>query len=367
MPDRVLTLRELNRATLQRQMLLERVDVSVPEAIERLVALQAQVARPPYIGLWTRLNRFKREDLTKLIEDHTVIKATFLRATLHLLTAADYLRFRATIQPVLEGASASIVESRGVAFDREAVLEATRSFITEKPRTFAAISDMLSERWPETDIGAMRYTARTHIPLVQVPNSSTWSYPATPEFTLAETWLGKLPDDEDRFRELVKRYLAAFGPAGVTDVQSWSGLGKLKAAIEAMKPELQVYRDENRREHYDLPDTTLPDADTPAPPRFLPEFDNLLLSHSNRTRVIADEHRSKVYLPGLRVAATILLDGFVAGVWKIEKVKKSAALVIEPFAALNKKDRAALEEEGEQLVRFAEPDAQAYEVKFAGE
>jgi hypothetical protein len=150
-------------------------------------------------------------------------------------------------------------------------------------------------------------------------------------------------------------------------MQTWSGLPKLKDVFEELRPELRAYRDERRRELFDLPDRPLPGADAPAPARFLPEFDNLLLSHTNRTRVIADEHRSKVYLPGLRVAATILVDGFVAGVWKIEKTKTSATLVIEPFARLSKRDRTALAEEGERLVRFVDEDAKTFDVRFAGE
>lgn len=185
-----------------------------------------------------------------------------------------------------------------------------------------------------------------------------------PAFTLAELWLGRSIAPEDNLRDLIFRYLAAFGPAAVTDMQTWSGLTKLKEVFETLKPELQTYRDENRRQLFDLLDGPLPPADVPAPVRFLPEFDNLLLSHSNRTRVVADETRAKVYLPGLRVAATILVDGFVRGVWKIEKAKNVATLVIEPLATLTKQERDALSAEAEQLVRFVEPQANAFAVRF---
>jgi hypothetical protein len=218
---------------------------------------------------------------------------------------------------------------------------------------------------PDTDVGAMRYTVRTHLPLVQVPVSSGWSYPGNPKFTLAETWLGKPIPGEDNLRALVFRYLAAFGPATVADLQTWSGLGKLKDAVEKLKSELRLYRDERGRELLDLPGRPLPAADTSAPERFLPEFDNLLLSHKDRTRVIADEYRAKVYLPALRVAATILVDGFVRGAWKVEKAKGTATLVIEPFAPLTKQNRSALSEEGERLVRFVESGAKSFAVRFA--
>lgn len=364
MTDRVLTLRELNRATLARQMLLARADVPVPAAIERLVGMQAQLASAPYVGLWTRLPDFKRADLAKLIENRTVVKATLMRATLHLCTAADYLRFRTTLQPVLSSAGETIAKQRGSDFDRDKLLNAARKYISEKPRTFAEISTMVAELMSDQDVGALRYTVRTHLPMVQVPIASGWSYPSKPEFTLAETWLGQKISPKDNLQELVLRYLAAFGPAGVTDAQTWLGM-KLKDVFEALRPKLQVYRDEGRRELFDLPDQVLPAAETPAPVRFLPEFDNLLLSHSNRRRVVADEYRSRVYLPALRVAATILVDGFVRGAWKVEKTKTTATLMIEPFEKLAKKERAALIEEGEQLLRFVEPQAKSCAVRFA--
>jgi hypothetical protein len=365
MAERVLTLRELNRATLARQMLLEREKMSIPKAVERLVGLQAQQAIAPYIGLWTRLKDFKRDDLAKLIEDREIIKATLMRATLHLATAADYLWLRGTVQPALTQGFESIRKTRGAEIDFEKVITAAQKFLSEKPRSFAEISAMLTELDPEADVGAMRYGVRTHIPLIQVPVNKGWSYPGNPEFTLADSWLGKtIPDTED-FKLLVFRYLAAFGPASVTDIQTWSGLPKLKDALDKLKPELQVYRDEGKRELFDLPDVSLPDADTPAPERFLPEYDNLLLSHQKRTRVIADEYRKQVYLPGLRVASTILVDGFVRGAWKVEKTKGAATMTITPFAALTKQNRENLAAEGEKLVRFVEADAKSYEVRFA--
>ncbi len=364
MPSRILTLRELNRATLARQLLLKRSSMSVPDAIERLIGLQAQLPVAPYVGLWTRLDNFSRDALAKLIEDHTVVKATAMRATLHLLTAKDYLALRGTLQTVLAAASESITKHREAEFDLDEILNAAKRFITEEPRSFAEITAMLSEQKPGIDVGSMRYSVRTHIPLVQVPVSTGWSYPGNPKFTLAETWLGKpIPTSPD-LRALIFRYLAAFGPATVNDIQTWSGLPKLKDALEKLKPELQVYQDEKRREYFDLPDIPLPDADTPTPERFLPEFDNILLSHKDRTRILADEHRKKVYLPALRVAATFLVDGFVHGAWKIEKKKTTATFIIEPFAPLTKQNRAALAAEAERLVRFVESGAKSFEVRF---
>jgi hypothetical protein len=365
--ERKLTLRELNRATLARQILLAREALPIPAAVERLAGMQAQLSSAPFVGLWTRLTDFQRAELVKLIESRQIVKATWVRATLHLLTAADYVHFRTTLQPLLEDASAEIAKRRGGEFDRDHVLKEARAFIGEAPRSFAEISAMLEALLPDVDVGSMRYTVRTHVPMVQVPTSSAWCYPGNPQFALADAWLGQPMDAKADFRALFFRYLAAFGPASATDMQTWSGLAKLKDAVEALKPELVVYRDEQNREVYDLPDMPIPDGDTPAPERFLPEFDNLLLSHSKRTRVLADEYRSKVYLPGLRVAATILVDGFVRGRWTVEKKKGVAALTIEPFAALTAQNRAALNGEAERLIRFMEPDAKTCEVYFSDE
>jgi hypothetical protein len=365
MPDRILTRRELNRATLSRQMLLARAAVSAPVAIERLSGMQAQLASAPYVGLWTRLQNFSREDLATLITERKIVKATFIRATLHLCTAEDYLRFRTTIEPVLHEAGAAIAEKRGWNFDKDKLLKAARKFIGEKPRTFAEISEMLLAMHPDQDAGVMRYTVRTHLPMVQTPISTGWGFSSKPEFTLAEDWLGRKISPKADLPELVRRYLAAFGPASVTDAQTWLG-AKLKNLFEKLKPELQVYRDEGRRELYDLPGMALPGEQVEAPVRFLPEYDNILLSHSNRTRIVADDYRKRVYLPGLRVAPTLLIDGFVQGAWKVEKNKTAALLTIEPFEKFSRKDRAAVLEEGERLVRFLEPTAKTFEVQVSG-
>jgi len=364
MDSRTLTLRELNRTTLARQFLLEKTSNSVPETIERLVGLQAQALSAPFVGLWTRVSQFSQNDLANLIQDRTVLKATMMRGTLHLVTAADYLRFRTTLQPMLELGAAAILKSRGPAIDKKKVLKIARDYFNQEPRSFAEITNLFGDLMPDVDPGAVRYTIRTHLSLVQVPISAGWSYSGNPKFTLAETWIGRAISPDDNLRELVFRYLTAFGPASVTDIQTWTGFPKLRDALERLRPELHVYRDEQRRELFDLQSVALSDALSPAPERFLPEYDNLLLSHQKRTRVIADEHRSRVYLPGLRVRSTFLVDGFVLGAWKVEKTKLAATLLIEPFYELTKHSRRSLTDEAEKLVRFVEPDAKSYEVRF---
>jgi len=206
------------------------------------------------------------------------------------------------------------------------------------------------------------------VPLVQVPPRGVWGGSGPAAHTTAEAWLGRPLDRDPSLEELVVRYLGAFGPATVKDAQTWSGLTRLGEVVDRLRPRLLSFRDERGRELFDLPDAPRPDPDTPSPPRFLPEFDNLILSHADRTRVIADEYRKAIASKNGMVPATMLVDGFVRGTWKTERSRQKATLVIEPFEALAKKDRGALAEEGERLIRFmAEPeDSEAYEVRFAG-
>lgn len=361
----VLSLRALNRAALARQMLLERVSLGARDAVARLVGMQAQMPAAPYIGLWTRLIDFERHQLADAIARRELVKATFLRATLHLVAGDDYRRLRGAVRPALEAAADSIVR-RSPGFDRTPVLAAAREFLAERPRTFAEISALLEGRWPEHDVGAMRYTVRTHIPLVQVPADTRWSFPGSPSFALADAWLGTAITDDGDTPALIRRYLAAFGPARVADIQTWSGLAGLKPVVDAMLPDLRALHDERGRLLVDLQDAPLPDPDTPAPPRFLPPFDNLLLSYDERARFVPDAFRKRVFLPGLRVAGTILVDGFVAGAWTWDRRRANSLLTVEPFVQLASPDRDALAEEGEALLRFLEPDARAWDVRFEG-
>jgi len=363
--DRPLTLQALNRATLARQMLLAREKIPPLRAIERLVAMQAQLAKPPFVGLWSRLEAFRREDLARLLTKRDVVRATSLRGTLHLMTAKDYVAFRPALQPMLSAGSAAILKGRTASVDVGKDVAAARAFFAEAPRPFNALRTHLKARDPKADERAIAYMVRTHLPLVQVPTDAPWSFPATADFTLADAWLGEdVSTEEAPMDALLLRYFAAFGPATVTDAQAWLGFRPLRGVVERLRPKLRVLHDDRKRELFDVPKGPLPDADTDAPVRFLPEFDNLLLSHVDRTRFIADAHRRAVYLPGLRVAATILVDGLVAGTWTIARAKKSATLRIAPFAPLAKKDAAALTKEGDALLRFAEEDATAFEVRI---
>ena len=354
MTGRVLSLRELNRALLARQMLLGREDVSPYDAVRRLAGLQAQVPNPPYLGLWTRLHGFARDDLTGLIEDRRVVRSSLMRATLHLTTSEDYLLLRPAIQAALDRSQRSIAGKRLEGLDLDRLVSEARAMVEGEPRTFKEIQERLVEMEPGRDPSALAYLVRMRLPLVQAPPAGVWGRGGSPRFALPESWLGApLADPGESLRALLFRYLAAFGPAGAKDFQAWSGLTSMKDLLEEMRPELRLFRDEDGRELFDLPGAPLPAADTPAPPRFVPEYDNLVLGHSDRRRVIADEDRKKVFLSAARVRATILIDGFVAGAWKIEKTKKTAVLIVEPFAPLSSQDCDAIAEEGERLLKFA--------------
>lgn len=375
MAERALTLRELNRATLARQMLLERAALPAAEAVARVAGMQAQLPNPPYIGLWSRLRGFQREELTRLIEGHQVVRATLMRATLHLVTADDYLWLRSVLQSALTRAMRGFVGKRVRGLDVERLVAAARAFVDERPRTFVELRERLADgrspnapTEPERDVSALAYVVRTHLPLVQVPPGGVWGYGGSPAHANAETWLGRplVPDGDETRRQLVLRYLAAFGPATDADLHAWSGMTGLTQTVAALRSELHVVRDERGAELLDVPGMLLPAGDEPAPVRYLPEFDNLLLAHADRARIVPEAYRRAVYLTVGRVRATFLVDGFVAGTWRVERERGAVRLIIEPLEPLPAAAREALAEEGEALLRFIAGDAEAYAVRFAG-
>jgi hypothetical protein len=375
----MLTLRELNRATLARQMLLARERATPGKVIERLLGMQAQLPRPPFVGLWTRLARFEREDLLAVVHRREVVRATLMRATIHLMTAGDYARLRPALQPALTNGLRSALGARFQKLDIPALVREGRAFFGKEPRTFNQLRALLAERYPDQDesaISAMSYAVRTHLPLVQVPTDARWGWPGNADFTLADTWLGAKPAKtaktaktakpgiyaDEATRELVLRYLAAFGPATMRDAQAWSGHPGLAPVFEALRPELAVFRDEKKRELFDLPGAPRPSADAEAPVRFLPEFDNLLLGHADRSRVFGEVTKATIFLSAARAVAPFLVDGMIAGSWRVERTKSTATLTLEPFAKLTKGARGPLIDEAERLVRFVESDATSFEV-----
>jgi hypothetical protein len=349
--------RGLNRATLARQLLLERERLAVPEAVERLAGLQAQEPRPPFVGLWTRLDGFEAADLLAAERDRTVVRATWLRATLHLVSARDYLAFRNPLAPMLAAATRGF----GAAVDVDELLPVARKHLKGRTRTFTELRGLLAEAFPKVNERALGYLVRLQLPLVMAATDDPWGYPSPPGFTLAKEWLGKEPEADDSPAELIRRYLAAFGPASAADMQTWSGLKGIARVIAGLGDELETVTFDKRTMH-DLPGAPRPDEDTPAPARFLPAFDNLVLAHSDRSRVVPDAHKGKVMTKNLRIHPTFLVDGFVAGTWATETSKGKAVLRLHPFEPVPKRAAKELTEEGGRLLAFSEPEAASHDV-----
>jgi hypothetical protein len=357
-----LSLEQLNRATLARQLLLERAPVSCVAAVERLCGLQAQEPAPPFVGLWSRVRDFETGQLHEALHARELVRATLMRGTLHLVSADDFAAMRAPLQPVLSQAMRAL-GSRAEGLELDEVLPAARALLDERPRNFNELRALLVQAFPGVNERALGYATRMSLPLVMVPTSDRWAFPAQADFTLAETWLARELSDDGAPDALVRRYLAAFGPATAADAMAWSGLKGLGPVIERMRPSLRVFRGPGGRELFDLADAARPGEDVVAPARLLPEFDSLVLAHADRSRLIADEHRSAIVTKNLRVRATFLLDGFVAGTWAWERKKKSSvALRLTPFARLPKRSRTALVDEAQRLLAFAEPGATTTDV-----
>ena len=326
------------------------------EAVQRLAGMQAQEPRPPFVGLWSRVEGFAREDLVGALGDGSAVRGMLMRATLHTASAIDFRALRPVVQPVLSAAYAGVDKRRREGVDVDAVLPVARELLEEEPRTFNELRALLSKRFPDANERGLGYAARTHLPLTMVPTDDRWAFPRDAKFALTDA------GSDDSPEPLVRRYLAAFGPASAADAQTWSGLRGLAGVLEEMD-ELERFEDGQGRALFDLPDAPRPDADVPAPIRFLPEFDNLVLAHADRTRLLDDEHRPRVVTKNLRVKATFLVDGRVAGTWKSTRKGKKASLELEPFEKLRKQDLKALTSEGEALLRFIEEDATSSDIK----
>ena len=340
-----------NRALLARQLLLERADIGVVAALEHLVAMQAQSPQAPYVGLWSRLAGFDPDELSRLLVDRQVVRATTLRTTVHLSTTRDYLALRPAVQPVLDRSFASSPFAKtldGVDFDK--VRAAGREVLSRTPLTRAALGPVLAEQFPGCDPESLGYAATWSEPVVQVPPRGVWRRAGQAAFAPAATWLGRELAAPVAPEDLLLRYLGAFGPATVADAQVWSGLTGLRAAADRLRPRLVVLVDDDGRELLDLPDAPRPDDDVPAPVRFVPEYDNLLLSHADRSHVIADDHRPRVFVRG-----ALLVDGYVAGAWKLVRRRGTTTLALETFRSLRRAETADVDREAHALLGFVAP------------
>ncbi|POX43867.1 hypothetical protein C3489_37445 [Streptomyces sp. Ru71] len=353
----VLGTRALNRATLRRQLLLAPAPLTAEEAVAHLIGLQAQNVKPPYYALAARLDGFAPEQLSRLMADRAVARIVTLRSTLHTHTADDCLTLRPLVQGARERELANFRKGLdGVDLGRLAAL--ARELVEAEPRTMKQLREALHKHWPHADPQALAVAARCALPLVQVTPRGLWEASGQVALTTAEHWLGRPAEPPATLDATVLRYLAAYGPASVKDMQTWSGLTRLRDAFERLRPRLLTFRDEQGVELFDLPDAPRPDPDTPVPPRFLPEFDNLLLSHADRTRVVPPEHHGRSW-QGNQAYRTLLLDGFLAGLWTLEQ----NALVIEPFTHLTRTRRTQITTEAERMLATLHPGT-LHDIRF---
>jgi hypothetical protein len=358
----VLTTRQLNRTLLERQLLLRRAPLTPERAIEHLAGMQCQEPPAPFYGLWSRLERFDAAELVRLLEGHAVLRTTLMRATLHLTSADDFLAWRPMHQAMLEkrfAGSGFMRQLDGV--DVGEVVAAGRAALAESPGTTATLGRALARRWPDHDPNALAYAVRFIVPLAQLPPRGTSLERRGGQAVVApvEELLGRPLASETAPDALLLRYLAAFGPASVADMRMWSGLTGLAAAVDRLRPRLRSLRDERGRELLDLPDAPVLTGEEPAPPRFLPWFDNILLGHDDRSRVLPHGHRLGV----VGGSAFVLVDGFARATWRIERTPEVATLHVRPLEPLGAMDEIVAE--GERLLRFAAPAAARHEIALA--
>ncbi|MEU7003770.1 winged helix DNA-binding domain-containing protein [Nonomuraea sp. NPDC046570] len=350
----VLTRLDLNRATLHRQHLLSRSGLSTAEMVDHLAGLQAQTPHTWYTGLWNRIENFRAEDASDLLAGRELVRVALMRSTIHLVGARDCLAMRPLLEPVTGRMTRSTFGKQLDGVDLDELAALGRSLVEERPMTFAELGKALNGRWPDHDPHALGQGLRWRVPLVQVPPRGLWGRSGPVAHTSAEHWLGAQEPPMPP-AEMVLRYLAAFGPASVKDVQTWSGLTRLAEVVESL--ELARFRADDGTALYDLPDAPQPPADTPAPARLMYDYDNLFLSHADRSRVITE--RARAVFPAFVKANVqprmILLDGFTAGDWTTSRAKGTTTLSIHQWDPFSAADLAAVTEEAARLLEFLAP------------
>ncbi|MFL6100788.1 MAG: winged helix DNA-binding domain-containing protein [Actinomycetales bacterium] len=364
----LLSRRALNRATLARQMLLERADLAPAKAVERLAGLQAQAPLSPYVGLWTRLDGFEAEQLADLMRRRAVVRATLMRVTVHLVTARDALAWRPVLQRVAEGGWRGSQWSKQIGTAKPAaVLAAARELIDEQAVGRTELGNLLGQRFPDADPYALGGTVMYLQPTVQATPRGVWGESGATKFRSMQSWLGRELDPNASVDDLVLRCIGALGPMSVKDVQAWCGLTRLREVVDRLGSRLRAFQGEDGVELYDRPRALRPDPDTPAPVRYLPEYDNLLLSHADRRRVNPDGRQVPLFPGNGARLGTFLVDGLHAGHWRIraERGADEAVLELSPFGRLAAADRDALTVEGLPLLAFAVPDHSARDVRIA--
>ena len=359
----VLGTRALNRSLLARQLLLERDSVRPIDAITQLVGLQAQAPRSPYLALWSRIADFNPADLGAAIEDRRVVRIALMRSTIHLVTADDALAIRPVVAPVLARELRMRTWAVGLeGVDVAAALVEGRALVEAQACTSAEIRAHFAATRPPAEARSLAHALRCLEPLVQVPPRGVWGTSGRPTLTTAEHWLGRPLAGDTTPDALVLRYLSAFGPATPADATTWSGLQGMREVFERLRPRLRIVRDEAGRALFDVPDAPFPDEDTPAPVRFLPDYDNALLSHADRSRIVPTLEWPDL---GENVAAPVwLVDGFVAGVWRVERAGRAATMTLRPMVGHRAAERNEVEAEGGALLALLEPRAETRDVRW---
>ncbi|HEY2574975.1 MAG TPA: winged helix DNA-binding domain-containing protein [Streptosporangiaceae bacterium] len=372
MAAEVLSRRALNRALLDRQLLLRRVALpdqgegraaTVIETVEHLGGLQAQAPFPPYYGLWSRLAGFRPDDLAGLITSRRVVRIALMRGTIHLVSARDCLILRPLVQPVLDRALTATFGRQLAGVDTGELAAAGRALVEAEPRTFSELGALLAPRWPGHSPDALAQGVRALVPLIQVPPRAVWGSSGLARHTAAESWLGQPVSQGASLEGLVERYLGAFGPASVRDIQTWSGLTRLREVTDRLGDRLRKFRSEDGTELLDLPEAPRPGPDTPAPVRLIAEFDNLILSHADRSRVMSEEARQRMFTRNGVFPGSVLVNGFLAAIWRITRSSKAITLTLEPFGDLSSKIKDEIGGEAGQMLTFAAPGAE-HDIRF---
>ena len=364
-PEEVLDRRALNRALLERQLLLRRARRSVSDTVEHLLGLQAQSVPPTYYGLWSRLEGFDPHELGRMLTDREAVRMTLMRGTVHLVTVRDALLLRPLVQLVIERGHNGAFGRRMGGADLDELERAVREELNGEAVQARELGRRLVARGIGDDVEAMGNATRAYVPLVQVPPRGVWGKSGQAKYATLESWTGRSLERDPPIDDVVLRYLGAFGPAAVMDMQNWSGLTKLQDAFERLRSRLVMFRDEAGRELFDLPDAPRPDPGVPAPVRFLGEYDNVLLGHADRTRIIPADFPWKEMLAPGRWVSNFLVDGMLRGTWWIERDgKRSATLAVRPSGELSSVEREEVAAEAERMVEFSEPEAVHRDVRF---
>jgi hypothetical protein len=356
--------RARNRALLARQLLLKRATIGPVAAIERLVGLQAQTPRSPYTALWSRLARFDPMALSRAIESRRAVRIALMRSTIHLVSGRDALMLRPLIEPaVMRELTTPVWRPALEGIDLHALAVEARRLLEDEPRTPARLGVALAETWPGREPRALAHAARSLLPLVQVPPRGLWDRSGATTLTTAEHWLGAPVITGSSWDDVALRYLAAFGPATAADLVAWCKVTGLAEVIARLRPRLRVLHDADGRELFDLPRAPRPPANTPAPPRFLPDFDNVLLSHADRNHVFPDAHRTGMQSANGNLPGTVLVDGAVAATWLVERTDRGADLVVNCLDVA-RSSRPDIREEGLGLLGLLAPAAERAAVVF---